>query len=90
MMRHAASLRALLLHTLLLAAAQACTVLVFTEHAFSANTGRLLRALPLFEGTNGTLFLDTSLSTHKCHPEVSCMDFTPAGMCTHQHPALRV
>ena len=62
-----------------LAAAQACTVLQFTDHSFSANAIRLLHALPIFEGTNGTLFLDTSLSNHKCHPDGGWHDFFELG-----------
>ena len=61
------------------AAVQACTVLQFTDHSFSANAVRLLHALPIFEGTNGTLYFDTSLSTHKCHPDGGWHDFFELG-----------
>ena len=54
-------------------------MLQFTEHAFSANTERLLRALPLFDGINGTLYLDTALSTHKCYPNGGWQDYFELG-----------
>ena len=83
-MQHAAhhvhaQLPRLLLLLLIVAATEACTVLQFTEHAFSANTERLLRALPLFDGTNGTLYLDTALSTHKCYPNGGWQDYFELG-----------
>lgn len=59
----------------LLEYAECCTVLQFTNHSFSANAVRLMHALPIFEGTNGTLFLDFTASTHKCHADGGWQDF---------------
>jgi hypothetical protein len=58
---------------------QSCTVLQFTNHSFSANAVRLMHALPIFEGTNGTLFLDFTASTHKCHSGGGWQDFFDLG-----------
>ncbi len=63
----------------LLVPAQSCTVLQFTNHSFSANAVRLMHALPIFEGTNGTLYLDFSASTHKCHADGGWQDFFDLG-----------
>lgn len=69
----------LLVAILSLACAQCCTVLQFTNHSFSANAVRLMHALPIFEGGNGTLFLDFTASTHKCHADGGWQDFFDLG-----------
>lgn len=58
---------------------RSCTILQFTNHSFSANAVRLFHALPIFEGTNGTLYLDFTASTHKCHADGGWQDFFDLG-----------
>lgn len=58
---------------------QGCTILGFTNHSFSANVVRLLHALPIFEGQNGTLYLDSTASSHKCHPDGGIHEFFSLG-----------
>ncbi|KAK9918027.1 hypothetical protein WJX75_000668 [Coccomyxa subellipsoidea] len=43
-----------------------------------------MHALPIFEGGNGTLFLDFTASTHKCHADGGWQDFFDLG--THAEP----
>ena len=59
--------------------AQCCTVLSFTNHSFSANVVRLLHSLPIFDGQNGTLYLDSTASSHKCHADGGFHEFFNLG-----------
>ncbi len=59
--------------------AQCCTVLAFTNHSFSANVVRLLHSLPIFDGQNGTLYLDSTASSHKCHADGGFHEFFNLG-----------
>lgn len=60
-------------------AVQGCTVLGFTNHSFSANVVRLLHSLPIFEGQNGTVYLDSTASSHKCHADGGLHEFFNLG-----------
>ena len=58
---------------------QGCTILGFTNHSFSANVVRLLHSLPIFEGQNGTVYLDSTSSSHKCHADGGFHEFFNLG-----------
>ena len=46
--------------------AQACTVFEFADSGFAANAIHLMHAVPIFDGNNGTFFLDnTQVRGHK-------------------------
>ena len=49
-----------------LTSAQACTVFEFADSGFAANAIHLMHAVPIFDGNNGTFFLDnTQVRGHK-------------------------
>ena len=54
-------------------------MLGFTNHSFSANVVRLLHSLPIFEGQNGTVYLDGTASSHKCHADGGLHEFFNLG-----------
>lgn len=56
-----------------------CTILSFTNHSFSANVVRLLHSLPVFDGYNGTVYLDSTASSHKCHTDGGLHEFFNLG-----------
>lgn len=43
-----------------------CTVFEFQDSGFAANAIHLLHAVPIFDGNNGTFFLDNSKFAYKC------------------------
>ncbi len=43
-----------------LSAAQACTIFEFADSGFAANAIHLMHAVPIFDGNNGTFFLDNT------------------------------
>ncbi len=65
--------------------AQGCTVLSFTNHSFSTNVVRLLHSLPIFDGQNGTVYLDSAASNHKCHADGGLHEFLILGKHAGEH-----
>jgi hypothetical protein len=43
-----------------------CTIFEFQDSGFAANAIHLLHAVPIFDGNNGTFFLDNSKFAYKC------------------------
>ena len=43
-----------------LTSVQACTVFEFADSGFTANAIHLMHAVPIFDGNNGTFFLDNT------------------------------
>lgn len=44
----------------ILGSAQACSIFEFADSGFAANAIHLMHAVPIFDGNNGTFFLDNS------------------------------
>lgn len=77
--RPAAQLHALCLLVLVpgyfLPAALGCTVIELQGSGFASNAVHLLHAVPIYDGNNGTLFVDNSAFTYQCEEGGGWHDF---------------
>lgn len=55
--------------------AQSCTIFEFADSGFAANAIHLMHAVPIFDGNNGTFFLDNSKFAYKCEEGGGWHDF---------------
>ena len=58
-----------------LAHSHACTVFEFQNDGFASNALYLMRAIPIFYGQNGTLFLDNRAFPYACSADGGFHDF---------------
>ena len=61
--------------TISLRTAQSCTIFEFADSGFAANAIHLMHAVPIFDGNNGTFFLDNSKFAYKCEEGGGWHDF---------------
>ena len=62
-----------LLH--LCATVRPCTIFEFADSGFAANAIHLMHAVPIFDGNNGTFFLDNTQFAYKCEEGGGWHDF---------------
>ena len=55
--------------------AWSCTIFEFQDSGFAANAIHLLHAVPIFDGNNGTFFLDNTKFAYKCEEGGGWHDF---------------
>ena len=52
-----------------------CTIFEFADSGFAANAIHLMHAVPIFDGNNGTFFLDNTQFAYKCEEGGGWHDF---------------